>query len=227
MFVVLLGPPGAGKGTQSQLLSERLGVSHLATGDIFRAAIQEGTPLGQKAKPFIERGELVPDELTVQTVREQFAKPENQRGAVLDGFPRTVEQAQRLDQLLQEMGKQVDAVIYLTVPEDELVRRLTRRWTCQRCGVTFDLQKNPPQTAGRCDVCQGQLYQRPDDTPEVVRHRLQVYLRRTAPVVEYYRAKGLLIEIDGNRPIEAVTASILEALQAKSSVNMASRCRSR
>lgn len=227
MFVVLLGPPGAGKGTQAQLLSERLGVSHLATGDLFRAAIQEGTPLGQKAKPFIERGELVPDELTVQMVREQLARPENRKGAVLDGFPRTVEQAQRLDQLLATMGKHVDAVIYLRVPEEELVRRLTQRWTCQCCGVTYDLQENAPRVAGRCDVCQGELYQRPDDTPDVVRHRLQVYLKRTAPVVEYYRVKGLLSEINGNQPIEAVTDSILKALQARSAVDLATRCQSR
>lgn len=224
MFVVLLGPPGAGKGTQAQLLSERLGVSHLATGDLFRAAIQEVTPLGQKAKPFIEHGELVPDELTVQMVREQLAKPENQRGAVLDGFPRTVEQAQRLNQLLEQMGKYVDAVIYLKVPEEELVRRLTRRWTCQCCGVTYDLQKNPPRASGRCDVCQGELYQRPDDTPEVVRHRLQVYLKRTAPVVEYYRAKDLLAEVNGNQPVEAVTESIIKALQTRSAVDLATRC---
>ena len=227
MFIVLLGPPGAGKGTQAQILSERLGIPHLATGNLFREAIQADTPLGRQAKPYLERGELVPDKITLQLVCEQLAKPENRRGAILDGFPRTVEQAEGLDRMLAKLHQKVDIVIYLKVPIDELVRRLTQRWTCRQCGAVYHLAKNPPSVFGRCDVCQGELYQRPDDTPEVVRRRLQVYFERTAPVIEYYRSRGLLVEIPGHQRVEAVTAAIMQALRERKLIDLATQCRSR
>ncbi|MBI2941711.1 MAG: adenylate kinase [Chloroflexi bacterium] len=219
MFVVLLGPPGAGKGTQAQALSKQLGIPHVATGDLFREAVANQTRLGRLAQPYLERGELVPDEITIGLVREQLERSASRRGVLLDGFPRTVEQARGLSALLTELGKRVNIVLRLSVPSDELVRRLSQRWTCRQCGAVYQLRAGPPDAAGTCGACRGELYQRTDDTPEVVRRRLQVYFERTDPLVSFYRQAGFLVDINGDQEVNAVTDEILRALNQRRLVN--------
>jgi adenylate kinase len=214
MNLVMLGPPGAGKGTQAALLAEKIKVPHVATGDLFRTALKEETKLGLTAKSYMERGDLVPDEVTVAMVRERLLEPDCDTGVILDGFPRTVEQAEALEGILADQGKAIDAALFIDAAEDELVRRLSSRWTCRNCQAVYNVISNPPREEGRCDVCGGELYQRPDDVPETVRNRIRVYWDQTSPLVEYYRGKGLLITIESEGGIENVQGKILKALQA-------------
>lgn len=208
MRLVFLGPPGAGKGTQARRLADRYGIPQVATGDILREAIASGSELGQRARAYVERGELVPDEVMLAVVEERLRRADAQRGFILDGFPRTVAQAEGLDRLLRRLGWRLDAVVLFEVPEEALVRRLAGRWTCPACGRVFHDVYNPPSTPGVCDADSTRLVQREDDRPETVRRRLAVYAEQTAPLVEYYRARGLLHRVDGSRDPEAVTDAI-------------------
>jgi adenylate kinase len=212
MIIVMLGPPGAGKGTQTSLLAERLGVLHVSTGDLLREAIAAQTPLGALAKGYIERGELVPDETMTSIVRERLKQPDAQRGAILDGFPRTVDQARALNRMLAELGRKVDAVVSLRVPTDEVLERIAGRYVCPNCGASYHLQTSPPRVAGQCDQCGSGLVQRPDDRREVAARRLEVYATQTAPVVDFYLAQGILHDVDGNQSINCVLESILKAI---------------
>jgi adenylate kinase len=213
MNLIMLGPPGAGKGTQAALLAERTGMPHVATGDLFRTALREETELGLTAKSYMERGELVPDEVTVAMVRERLLKSDCDGGVILDGFPRSVQQAEALEGILDEQGKTIDAALFIDAEEDELVRRLSSRWTCRNCQAVYNVISNPPLREGKCDICGGDLYQRPDDVPDTVRNRIRVYWDQTSPLVDYYRDKGLLITIKSEGGIEHVQQKILEALQ--------------
>lgn len=204
VVVILMGPPGAGKGTQAKRLAERLGVPHVASGDIFRWHVRHGTELGQLAKPYMERGELVPDDVTIAMVVDRLQQPDCVRGVLLDGFPRTVPQAQALDERLAEMGWCVNVVLFIRVSEEVLIRRLAGRWICRNCGAVYHGEFQPPMRPGVCDVCGGVLYQREDDKPETARRRLQVYFERTQPVLEYYGRQGVLVEIDGEQDIDTV-----------------------
>lgn len=214
MYLILLGPPGAGKGTQAASLSKELRAAHVASGDLFRQAQEQGTPLGLQAKAYMERGELVPDELTVRMVLERLEAPDCSGGVILDGFPRTLEQARALDQALGANGKTIDAVLYIKVSEDELVRRLGGRWLCRDCQTPYQTISSPPKVAGVCDSCGGELYQRPDDSRETVRNRLRVYEERTAPLIAYYIDLNKLVEIDGGQGIEEVRSEMLSVLKS-------------
>jgi adenylate kinase len=215
-YIVLLGPPGAGKGTQAQLISETLGLPHISSGDIFRENLKNQTELGQLARGFMDRGELVPDDLTIAMIRDRLSRPDAAQGALLDGFPRTPAQAEALDAMLAAMpegaGGQVNAVPYINVPEEVLIERLTGRWTCRAQGHIFHEKFNPPQQAGICDYDGSELYQREDDKAETVIRRIRVYLEQTAPLIEYYRGRGLLVEVDGTQSIERVSSNLLAAL---------------
>jgi adenylate kinase len=217
MFLILLGPPGAGKGTQAAFLAEARGLAHIATGDMFREAMRSDSEVGQQAKAYYDRGELVPDELTIRMLLERLAQPDCAGGCMLDGFPRNLEQAKALDSALAERGQAVDQVAYIRVGEEDLIERLGGRWTCRGCGAVYHQQNSPPATAGRCDQCGGELYQRSDDQPETVRRRLTVYFRDTAPLVEYYRQRGKLAEVDGGQDIEAVGRALMDALEPSTS----------
>jgi adenylate kinase len=217
MFLILLGPPGAGKGTQAALLAEARSLAHIATGDMFREAMRSGSEVGQQAKAYMDRGELVPDEITIRMLLERLTQPDCAGGCMLDGFPRNLEQAKALDTALTERGQAVDYVAYIRVSEEELTERLGGRWTCRQCGAVYHQRNSPPATAGRCDQCGGELYQRSDDQPETIRRRLTVYFRDTAPLVEYYRQRGKLIEVDGQQGIEAVGRALLNALESSMS----------
>ncbi|MEA3407022.1 MAG: adenylate kinase [Chloroflexota bacterium] len=212
MDLVLLGPPGAGKGTQAELLSDWLDIPAVSTGDLFRKAMAESTELGVQAKGYIERGDLVPDEVTVGMVRERLTNSDCDEGVILDGFPRTVPQADALEALLVDMGRRLDAALYIEVSRDELLRRLGERWTCRECGEVYHEIYDPPEQEGVCDKCGGELYQRSDDTPEAQEQRVKVYLEQTAPLYDYYAEDGLLIEIDGEQEIDAVQQEIREAI---------------
>lgn len=212
MRLILLGPPGAGKGTQAETLVKKLEVPHISTGDMFRKAIKEGTPLGKKAKEYMDAGQLVPDEVTIGIVKERVAQSDCAKGFLLDGFPRTVTQAEALSAILQEMETALDAVISIEVPKEKLVSRLTGRRVCKACGATYHLVYNPPSKASVCDACGGELYQRSDDTEETVVNRLNVYEDQTAPLIEYYEGKGLLKKIDGDQGIDKVLIDIGKSL---------------
>ncbi len=211
-YIVLLGPPGVGKGTQAKIIAERLSLPHVSSGDLFRENIKNGTPLGQLAQSFINKGELVPDDVTIGMIRERLSRPDCAGGALLDGFPRTTFQAEALDALLAEFGGQVDYVPYITASEETLVERLSGRWTCRAQGHVFHEKHNPPRQPGVCDFDGSELYQRDDDRAETVVRRIQVYFQQTEPLIAYYRARGRLHEIDGAQPIEKVTADLLAVL---------------
>jgi adenylate kinase len=212
-YIVLLGPPGAGKGTQAKNISENYGLPHISSGDIFRENLNNHTELGEKAEEYMNRGELVPDDITISMIRERLSRPDCERGALLDGFPRTPGQAEALDEMLRDFNSQVDAVPYIKVPKDELVERLSGRLTCRAAGHVFHKKYNPPKEPGICDYDGSELYQREDDKPETVKRRIRVYLDQTQPLIDYYHDRGLLIEINGNQPIEEVTADLLNALE--------------
>ncbi|MBC7247061.1 MAG: adenylate kinase [Actinobacteria bacterium] len=212
MNLVLLGPPGAGKGTQAERISEAYAIPHISTGDIFRENLKKGTELGLKAREYMDRGELVPDEVVIGIVRNRLAEPDCERGFVLDGFPRTVAQADALKEMLAGMGRGIDHVLNISVPDDVVVERLTARRTCRACGAIYHLVYSPPREEGKCDSCGGELYVRDDDREETVRARLREYEAKTRPLVEYYRGEGLLRDIDGAAGMEDVLASIKRVL---------------
>ncbi|MBN1146490.1 MAG: adenylate kinase [Anaerolineales bacterium] len=213
-YFVLLGPPGAGKGTQAQRISKELLLPHISSGDIFRENLKNQTELGNMAKGYIERGELVPDDVTISMIRERLSRPDCAPGALLDGFPRTPAQADALSKMLVEFDGQVNAVPYIKVPEQELIKRLTGRWTCRAQGHVFHQEFNPPAQPGICDYDGSELYQRDDDKIETVTNRIRVYFEQTMPLIEYYQREGSLIEIDGTQSIEAVADELLEKLSA-------------
>lgn len=215
MRVILLGAPGAGKGTQAKVLAEQEGIPHISTGDLLRAAVKEGTPLGKAAQEYMSRGDLVPDEIILGMVRERLEQPDAKRGSVFDGFPRTVAQADALGRMLVEIGQPLNAVVNISVPDGVLVDRAVGRRTCKSCGAIYHLVSRPPQAEGVCDLCSGELMQRADDNVETVQNRLAVYHRQTAPLIEYYRAQGRLQEVEGTQAPEAVTAALLKAVRAE------------
>jgi adenylate kinase len=210
--IVLLGAPGAGKGTQAQVLSKRLGLAHVATGDLFRAAVREGTPLGLTAKGYMDRGELVPDEVTIDMLLERLAKPDAAKGILLDGFPRNTAQAEVLDQALAQRGGKVNVAPYIEVPEADLVARLGGRWICRAQGHPYHEQTKPPAVAGICDIDGSELYQRDDDKPATVQARLRQQLGALDQVVAHYRKAGTLAVVDGSQPIDTVTDRLLTAI---------------
>ncbi|MEJ2599564.1 MAG: adenylate kinase [Anaerolineales bacterium] len=214
IYIVLLGPPGAGKGTQAQLVSEKLELPHISSGDIFRENLKAQTDLGELAKGYMDRGELVPDDVTIAMIRERLSRPDATTGALLDGFPRTPAQAQALDSMLEDFDSQVNGVPYIKVPEDVLVERLTGRWTCRAEGHIFHEKFNPPRQPGVCDYDGSELYQRDDDKAETVIHRIHVYLEQTMPLINFYQEQGKLLEIDGTQSIEKVSKDLLGALSA-------------
>jgi adenylate kinase len=213
MRLVLVGPPGAGKGTQAQFISAHLGVPKISTGDIFRANVSQGTELGQEAKKFMDAGDLVPDEITIGMVRERLAEDDAKQGFLLDGFPRNVPQARTLDEILKDVSTPLDVVLELVVDDDEVVRRLSGRRTCRNCGHIWHIDFDPPSSDGVCDICGGELFQRDDDMPETVRHRLEVYYEQTSPLVGYYAEAGILVGIDAMGPVDDVTDRAIAALR--------------
>ncbi|MBD2866289.1 MULTISPECIES: adenylate kinase [Paenibacillus] len=215
MNILFMGPPGAGKGTQAERIVDGFRVPHISTGDAFRLAMSQGTPLGVQAKSFVDQGLLVPDEITNGIVKERLEKPDCDEGFLLDGFPRTLAQAEALDEMLASMGKKIDHVVNLKVDRDLLLGRLTGRRICKSCGATYHVMFNPPKSEGVCDKCSGELYQRSDDTEEKVGTRLDEYSNKTAPLLTYYSNKGLLREVDGQQDIDAVTAEISSLLRGQ------------
>jgi adenylate kinase len=211
--IVLLGAPGAGKGTQAVLLSKELGIPHISSGDLFREHIKNQTELGKLAQQYLDRGELVPDEITIAMMRERLSQPDTARGFILDGFPRTIAQAEALEQLLKEMGKCITLVPYIRVRERMLIERLSHRWTCRDCGAVFSYESLPPREGCKKDVCTGELYRRSDDNPETQAHRIRVYKEQTAPLVDYYMARGLLREVNGEHTIPYVNNLLRQLIQ--------------
>lgn len=213
MQIVLFGPPGAGKGTQAQLLSDEFNIPHISTGDILRENVKKGTVLGKKAKTYMDKGELVPDKILIDIIKDRLQKPDTRKGFLLDGFPRTIPQAEALDNILDDLNKRLDAVINIDVGEAELIRRLSGRRICRSCGASYHLVFNPPKASGVCNVCGGELYQRADDMEEAIKNRLKVYKKQTQPVMNYYKEKGLLIDVDGEREIDDIFSDISSTLE--------------
>jgi adenylate kinase len=211
--IVLVGPPGAGKGTQAQFIATQLAIPKISTGDIFRSNVSQGTPLGRQAKEYMNRGDLVPDEVTIAMVRDRLGEEDAQDGFLLDGFPRNVPQAETLKKQLMDWEQRLTVVLELVVDEDEVVRRLSGRRTCRRCERVWHIMFDPPTRDDICDACGGELFQRDDDREETVRHRLEVYKKQTAPLVSYYADEGILIGIDATGPVEEVTERALAALR--------------
>jgi len=216
LYIVFLGAPGAGKGTQAATVAVELNLVHIATGDMFREAQKQETELAKQARFYMEKGELVPDEITIQMVLERIAAPDCENGVIFDGFPRTLKQAEALDEALEKQGKMIDSVVYIKVSEAELVERLGGRWICRQCQAPYHMVNSPPRTPGKCDRCGGELYQRPDDTPETVRERLRVYFAETAPLIDYYNRAGKLLEVGGEGSVDDVRERILVTLDKES-----------
>jgi adenylate kinase len=212
--LVLIGPPGAGKGTQAEFIAAQLAVPKISTGDIFRANVASGTPLGRQAKRYMDTGQLVPDKITIDMVRDRLGEPDAADGFLLDGFPRTVPQAVALDKLVADLGTGLDLVLELVVDDDEVIRRLSGRRTCRGCGKVWHVEFDPTLREGVCDRCGGRLFQREDDRAETVAERLRVYARDTAPLVDYYGAQGKLVGIDATGPVEDVTVRGIDALRS-------------
>ncbi|MGB9521852.1 MAG: adenylate kinase, partial [Anaerolineales bacterium] len=208
-----LGAPGAGKGTQAQIINEKLGIPHISSGDIFRDNLKNQTELGKLADGYIKAGQLVPDAITIKMIKERLSQPDCANGAILDGFPRTPEQAEALKQMLTEFNAQVERVIYISVADEVLIERLSGRWICKAQGHVYHILYNPPKVPGICDIDGSELYQRDDDKIDTVRQRIKVYHQQTQPLIEYYQNKGLLVEIDGNQPIEKISADIMNKLE--------------
>ncbi len=212
-YIVLLGPPGAGKGTQAQVISREMNLAHISSGDLFRENLKNQTELGKLAQGYMNRGELVPDDVTIAMVRDRLAREDCKDGALLDGFPRTPAQATALADMLASMGEKVHSVPYISVPAEVLIERLGGRWTCPACGKVYHEKYNPPQTAGVCDADGAKLIQRDDDKAETVERRIHVYMDQTSPLIEYYRGKNLLAEVDGTQSIDEVSKEILAAIK--------------
>ncbi len=216
-FIVLLGPPGAGKGTQAQIISKTLNLAHISSGDIFRENLKKQTELGKLAQTYMDRGALVPDDVTIAMIQERLSRPDCNNGALLDGFPRTPTQAKALDEMLSKTNQEIDCVPYINVPSEVLIERLSGRWTCPTCGFVYHEKFNPPNEPGICDKDQSELYQRVDDQKETVKKRIEVYWEQTSPLIDYYRESGLLIEVDGTQSIEQVTSQLIDAIQRRTS----------
>ena len=212
MRLILLGAPGSGKGTQAKNIAEKVGITHVASGDLFRAAATRGDELGKQAKYYMEKGLLVPDEITIKMILERIDAPDCSKGVMLDGFPRTLEQAKALDQALDKKKQKIDRVFYIKVSTDELVRRLSGRFICRKCQAPYHKVSSPPKKEGKCDKCGGELYQRADDTPETVRKRIEVYTKETSPLIDYYKKAKKLVEIKGEGNIDNITKDIITAL---------------
>ncbi|KAA2277305.1 adenylate kinase [Staphylococcus haemolyticus] len=212
MNIILMGLPGAGKGTQASEIVKKFPIPHISTGDMFRKAIKDETDLGKEAKSYMDRGELVPDEVTVGIVKERISEDDAKKGFLLDGFPRTIDQAEALNDIMSELDRNIDAVINIEVPEEELMNRLTGRRICEKCGTTYHLVFNPPKVDGICDIDGGKLYQREDDNPETVSNRLNVNVKQSKPILEYYNEKGVLKNIDGAKDIDDVTKDVIDIL---------------
>ena len=208
MRVAFLGPPGAGKGTQARELAREWGVPHVATGDMLREAASVGTPLGREAKAYMDTGALVPDDVIIRMIAERLRRPDARKGFLLDGFPRTIAQAEGLERLLEDLGQPLERVVYFEVSEPELLRRLTGRRVCRACQTAFHMVSAPPRSPGVCDRCGGELYQREDDSEATVRHRLGVYARQTAPLLDWYRGRGMLVSVPGEGPIETIRGAV-------------------
>jgi len=214
MKIIMLGAPGAGKGTQAKMIAEKFDIPHISTGDIFRANIKNGTELGKKAKEYMDKGQLVPDELTVQILLDRVANDDCKNGYVLDGFPRTIPQADVLDKELTKLGDKVDFAINVDVPDENIVRRMSGRRACLKCGATYHIEHIPPKQEGICDTCGSELVQRDDDKPETVQNRLTVYHEQTQPLIEYYDNKKILRTVDGTRDMQEVFSDIVNILNA-------------
>ena len=215
MHIIILGAPGAGKGTQAATLSKEMNLPRIASGDLFRKALEEKTELGLLAKKYMEEGKLVPDEITINMILERASQPDCVSGCLFDGFPRTLEQAEALDKALADHGKNIDKAVYIDVPDEELVKRLSGRWICRNCQTPYHVVSSPPKVAGKCDKCGGELYQRPDDTEETVRERLKVFSSQTMPILNHYRKQNKLIEVNGNLGIQGVAKEIASLLKAR------------
>ena len=213
VYIIFLGAPGAGKGTQAAIVAQELNAAHIASGDLLRQALEQGTELGMQAKSYMEKGMLVPDEIIIRIVLARVSDPDCELGVILDGFPRNLEQAEALDKALAQQAKAVDKVVYIKVSEEELLKRLSGRWICRQCQAPYHTINSPPKVWGRCNKCGGELYQRPDDTARTVKKRLQVYFAQTAPLIGYYAQSGKLLEVDGEGGVGEVGKRIVVALR--------------
>jgi len=214
MYIIMLGAPGAGKGTQADILSQEIGLPHIASGDLFRQALEERTEVGLLAKSYMDKGELVPDEITIKMILERINQPDCASGCLLDGFPRTLHQAEALDIAFREQGKAIDKAIYIEVPNEELVKRLSGRWLCRTCQTPYHVISAPPRIPGKCDKCGGELYQRSDDREETVKDRLKVFFAQTVPILDYYQKQKNLVRVNGNSGVQGVAREIVSALKA-------------
>ncbi len=219
MYIIILGAPGAGKGTQAEILSREMNLPRIASGDLFRQALEKKSELGLLAKSYMEEGRLVPDEIAIRMVLERISLPDCVSGCLFDGFPRTLEQAEVLDKALAEQGKSIAKVIYIQVTKEEFLKRLSGRWLCRNCQTPYHLVTSPPKVQGKCDKCGGELYQRPDDNEETVRERLEVFFAQTAPILDYYRKQNKLIEVNGNLGIQEVAREVISVLRGEVSDN--------
>jgi adenylate kinase len=217
MYIIMLGAPGAGKGTQADILSQETSLPHIASGDLFRQALEKRTEVGLLAKSYMDKGELVPDEVTIKMILERINQPNCASGCLFDGFPRTLHQAKALDKALGKQGKSIDKAIYIEVPNEELVKRLSGRWLCRACQTPYHIISSPPKTPGKCDKCGGELYQRSDDREETVKDRLSIFFAQTVPILDYYEKQGKLIRVNGNQEIQGVAREINSALEASTS----------
>ncbi len=217
MYIIMLGAPGAGKGTQADILSQEMNLPHIASGDLFRQASEKRTDIGLSARGYMDKGELVPDEITIKMILERMDQPDCASGCLFDGFPRTLQQAKVLDKALKEQGKRIDRAIYIEVPNEELVKRLGGRWLCRTCQMPYHMANSPPKTPGKCDRCGGELYQRPDDREETVKERLNVFFAQTVPILDYYKKQSKLIRVNGNLGRQGVAREIISALRASMS----------
>ena len=215
MYIIILGAPGAGKGTQAEILSREMNLPRIASGDLFRQALEKKSELGLLAKSYMEEGRLVPDEIAIRIVLGRISLPDCVSGCLFDGFPRTLEQAEVLDRALAEQGKSIAKAIYIQVTKEEFLKRLSGRWLCRNCQMPYHLVTSPPKVQGKCDKCGGELYQRPDDNEETVRERLEVFFAQTAPILDYYRKQNKLIEVNGNLGIQEVAREVISVLSGK------------
>ncbi|MFW6118263.1 MAG: adenylate kinase [Chloroflexota bacterium] len=213
MYIIMLGAPGAGKGTQADILSQEMDLPHIASGDLFRQALEKKTEVGILAKSYMDKGELVPDEITIKMILERINQADCASGCLLDGFPRTLHQAEVLDEALKEQGKSIDKAVYIEVANEELVKRLSGRWLCRTCQTPYHIINSPPKTPGKCDKCGGELYQRSDDREETVRDRLNIFFAQTVPILDYYEKQDKLITVNGNLGMQAVAKEIISALK--------------